>query len=108
MNILKQIFQTGEHAEQQPVKTEPMTEAKVDFSFRIYWTKMVRNWNAPRRMEVRQQVLSLTEAADFHRNLIEKRYTLRLDDIPEQTHSGASLMALLEVLAALDKMEESE
>jgi hypothetical protein len=87
---------------------EAMTAAKVDFSFRIYWTKMTRKWTAERRAQVRQQVLTITQSANFDNNMIEKRYTLPLDDVPEQTHSGASLLALLEVLAALDAVEESE
>lgn len=87
---------------------EPMTAPKVGFSFRIYWTKMGRNWSTDRREQVRQAVLAITQASDFDPNLIEKRYTLALDDIPEQTHSGTSLLALLDVLAALDAYAESE
>jgi hypothetical protein len=91
-----------------PRPPEPMTALKVDFSFRIYWTKMGRNWSATRRQQVRQAALAITQSDQFNPNLIEKRYQLALDDIPEQTHSGASLVALLEVLAALDAFEESE
>ena len=89
-------------------KAQAMTTPKVDFSFRIYWTKMSRKWSAARRAEVRGQVRAITEAADFDRNLIEKRYDLPLNDIPEIRHSGASLMALLDVLDALDAVEASE
>ena len=89
-------------------KAEPMTESKVDFSFRIYWTKLTRSWDRERREVVRQQVRTTTQAPEFHRNLIDKRYNLPLEDIPEKTHSGASLIALLEVLDALDAIEESE
>lgn len=109
MNLLKQIFKTGEKvAEIPPPKAEPMTESKVDFSFRIYWTKVTRSWNRARREEVRQQVQTITHAPAFHRNLIDKRYNLPLEEIPEKNHSGASLIALLEVLDALDAIEESE
>lgn len=87
---------------------EKLTDSKVDFSFRIYWTKMARHWSAERRAEVRGQVLLITQAADFSQNLIEKWYSLPLDEVAEKTHSGASLIALLEVLAALDSLEESE
>jgi hypothetical protein len=89
-------------------KAEAMTTPKVDFSFRIYWTKMTRRWLAPRRAEVRGMVRAITDAPEFDRNLIEKRYELPLNDIPETTHSGASLMALLDVLDALDAVEASE
>lgn len=102
MNRLKRFFQP------EPPQGEPMTDAKVDFSFGVYWAKMAHHWNSERRAAVRQQVLTLTEAVDFYNNLIEKRYTLPLDDVPEQRHSGASLKALLQVLTALDNLEESE
>lgn len=92
--------------ELSPKTYERMTSAKVDFSFRIYWTKMTRQWVASRRAEVRQVVRALTQSPDFEKNLIEKRYRLSLEDIPEQSHSGASLLALLDVLDALDQMEE--
>lgn len=95
--------------DEPPKKTaEKMTAPKVDFSFRVYWTKMTLSWPAERRAEVRAMVKAITDDENFDRNLITKQYTLPLDDIPEQTHSGASLMALLDVLAALDKTEESE
>jgi hypothetical protein len=89
-------------------QAEAMTTPKVDFSFRIYWTKMSRKWSAARRAEVRAQVQTITTDADFDRNLIEKRYDLPLADVPESTHSGASLMALLDVLDALDTLEAKE
>jgi len=108
MNILKRLF--GQADEQQPTRRQPekMTVPKVDFSFRVYWTKMTRTWSAARRDAARQQALAITTRPDFDQNLIDKRYELVLEGIPEEKHSGASLMALLEVLAALDAVEESE
>lgn len=100
------IFPTEDSIEPSPKKAEPMTANKVDFGFRIYWTKMTLRWDKARRAAVRQQVEQLTQATDFQHNLLEKRYNLELEDIPEKTHSGASLVALLEVLAALDTMEQ--
>jgi hypothetical protein len=40
------------------------------------------------------------EAPGYRKNLIERRY--RVTGLDEQAHSGASLMALLEVLEALE------
>ena len=101
-------WRSKENKEIPVPRAEAMTTPEVDFSFRIYWTKMTRKWSAEQRVSARKQVLVITEAGNFDRNLIEKRYTLPLEDIPEKTHSGASLMALLEVLDALDAIEESE
>ena len=98
-------FQRGDESRPQG---EAMTTPKVDFSFRIYWTKMTRKWPAEHRADVRAQVQQITNGEDFDRNLIEKCYALPLDDIPEATHSGASLMALLDVLDALDAIEANE
>jgi len=92
--------------DEEPRRAEPMTASKVDFSFRIYWTKMTRLWATDQRHATRQQVLQITQAPAFTANLIEKRYALSLDGIPEITHSGASLLALLAVLDALDALEK--
>lgn len=109
MQFLNRLFgKKKPPTESTPPVGEPMTTAKVDFSFRIYWTKMTRTWSSAQRDAARQQVLPITEQADFDRNLIAKQYTVHLADIPENQHSGASLMALLDVLAALDAAEETE
>lgn len=88
-----------------PRPPEKMTAEKVEFNFRIYWTKMTISWSAERRATVRQQANAIIQMGDFEDNLIEKRYHLGLEDVPEQMHSGASLLALVEVLNALDSME---
>lgn len=84
---------------------ELMTASKVDFNFRIYWTKMMLKYPAEKRIEARSKAQAIIQQADFEDNLIEKRYHLPLEGIPEVTHSGASLLALIEVLNALDRME---
>lgn len=78
----------------------PMTEARIDFGFRIYWTKMATQWDMVRLREVRKQVLTVTQQPDFEKNLIERRF--RVEGLDVQAHSGASLLALIEVLNALE------
>jgi hypothetical protein len=50
--------------------------------YRLYWTKMALGWDA------------------------ERRY--RVYDLDEQAHSGASILALADVLHALDKFETGD
>jgi hypothetical protein len=80
-----------------------MTEPKIDFSFRVYWTKISfeQQWDLARIRALRPNVEAVTQQPDFQKNLIDRRYVVEgLDDL---AHSGASLLALLEVLAALEK-----
>lgn len=91
----------------EPQLFEEMTAEKVDFNFQVYWTKMVieAKWSTERRVEVREQVQNIVNQEGFQNNLINKQYELRLADIPEQKHSGASLLMLLKVLNAFDSYE---
>ncbi len=104
MNILRQLF--GNQADEGRPKHEKMTEAKVDFSFRIYWTKIGRAWDLERIHTLQTEVEAVTNQADFQKNLIDRRYVVA--SLDEQAHSGASLLALLDVLAALAKSKQAE
>lgn len=81
-----------------------MTEHSVDMSFRIFWTKIARQWHNERLQQVRAQVLQVTQRPDFQKNMIERRY--RVEGLDDQAHSGASLLALLDVLAALEAYKD--
>lgn len=78
----------------------PMTEARIDFGFRIYWTKMATKWDMARIREMKTRVIAVTQQPDFEKNLIERRF--RVEGLDEQAHSGASLLALIDVLNALE------
>lgn len=104
MNILRQLF--GQKNTAETPKHEKMTEAKVDFSFRIYWTKIGRAWDLEHIHTLQTEVKAVTNEVDFQKNLIDRRYVV--PSLDEQAHSGASLLALLDVLAALAKSKQSE
>ena len=104
MNKLLKLFQN--QSPEPPSKHEPMTEEKVDFSFRIYWTKIGRAWDTERIRTLQSEVEAVTTESTFQNNLVDRRYTV--PSLDEQAHSGASLMALLEVLAALAKSKQSQ
>lgn len=109
MKRLRSWWQKSSPGEATEARQEAMTPAKVGFNFRVYWTKMLlqRAWTAEERAAVRAQVLDITSKPSFESNLIVKQYALPLAGIPESSHSGASLLALLEVLDALDHIEET-
>lgn len=108
-NPFKRFFSPPKAEEKPKIHFENLTSTKVDFNFRIYWTKMGLKWSAAQRATIREQVLAVVQAPNFDPNLIEKHYQLPLEGVPEVSHSGTSLLALLTVLNALDKVaEESE
>ena len=72
---------------------------RVEYSYTIYWTKQAREWNAARRAAVREALLAVLARPSFEANAYERRYPV--PGLDEQAHSGASLVALKKVLAAL-------
>lgn len=81
-------------------KLIPMTEHQVDMSFRVYWTKIARLWEIERIQQIKLLVEQFVTQPDFEKNMIQRRY--HLEQLDNQSHSGASLLALLEVLKALE------
>ena len=78
--------------------SKPSNAPRIDFSYTVYWTKHVRQWDAARRAAVRESLVPVLNRPDFEPNAYARRYTVPgLDD---QAHSGASLIALKKVLAA--------
>lgn len=86
------------------VKTAPNlplgNAPRVDFSYTIYWTKQVRQWDAPRRAAVHAALLQTLAQPGFAANAYARRYIV--PGLDEQAHSGASLIALKKVLAAFN------
>jgi hypothetical protein len=70
----------------------------IEYSYTVFWTKTARDWDAQKRSEVAQRLTALINSPDFEANPFDRTYTL--DNI-DGAHSGASLMALQKVLAAL-------
>jgi hypothetical protein len=71
---------------------------QVDFSYTVYWTKQVRQWNSARRAAVHAALLAVMAQPGFEANTYERRYVVAgLDDV---AHAGASLVALKKVLNA--------
>lgn len=85
----------------RPSESLPMPD-RIDYSYRVFWMKQARGWNTDRRHAVTAAARTLTEVDGFEANAFERRY--RLDGV-EGEHSGASLLALIQVMEALDADE---
>ena len=75
---------------------------RIEFSYTIYWMKLARQWDAARRAAVRDAVRQVLAQPGFEANAYERRYSVPGLDADGQAHSGASLVALKKVLAALE------
>lgn len=61
---------------------------------------MATKWDMARIREMKAQVIAVTQQPNFEKNLIERRF--RVEGLDAQAHSGASLLALIDVLNALE------
>lgn len=77
----------------------PLTEQSIDFSYTIFWMKMARTWDEPKRNAILAKVEAIIATPDFINNAFERKYAL--EGLDEVAHSGASLLALKKVLEAL-------
>ena len=75
---------------------------RIDYSYRVFWAKQARGWHADRRTSVLEAARHLASASGFEANAFERRY--RVEGL-EGEHAGASLLALIRVLEALDVVE---
>ncbi|MEJ2550262.1 MAG: hypothetical protein P8Z42_01825 [Anaerolineales bacterium] len=77
-----------------------------EFSYAVYWTQLIRGWDADRRRRVHAVVKATINDPDFVPNEFERRYFT--PEIDASRHSGASLVALEKVLASFsgEEMEE--
>jgi hypothetical protein len=88
----------------QPRPAEPLSAAKIEMGYRLYWTKTALTWDAARRTEVAARVAVVIASPGFEANALERRYAVE----SLETHSGASLLALAAVLRALADEDEPE
>ncbi len=73
----------------------------AEYSYGVHWTRTARTWDAARREKARAALLELTRRADFAGTGHEREYIVV--DVDETPHAGASLIALLGVLDALER-----
>ena len=90
----------------RPRPPETLSADKIETGYRLFWTKLVLTWDAPRRATIAARVAALIGAPDFEPNALERRF--RVEDLDDQAHSGASLQALVDVLRAVEEEESEE
>ncbi|MBI3359915.1 MAG: AI-2E family transporter [Chloroflexi bacterium] len=78
----------------------PLNAPRVDYSYRIFWTKAAREWDADRRRAIAEALAAVMTRPDFEPNDYERRY--QVPGLDEPAHSGQSLIALATVLRAFD------
>ncbi len=98
--MIRRLLGGDEAAERKASSPRP------DYSYRVYWTKMARSWSPERRRAVREAVRARVEGDEFEANAFERRY--RVEALGDGVHAGASLLALLEVIDALQTYEDRE
>ena len=90
----------------EPSPPEPLSAERIDAGYRLFWTKTALTWDATHRQTIGEQVSAVIAAPDFEANALERRF--HVEDLDDQAHSGASLVALIDVLRALDAFEGEE
>ncbi len=88
----------------EPEPPEPLSADKIDAGYRLFWTKQALTWEAAQRVAIAQAVALVVAAPEFEANALERRF--EVEGLDEQAHSGASLLALVDVLRALDLFDD--
>jgi hypothetical protein len=70
------------------------------FAYRVAWTKEARAWDAGRRAAIAESLGHVIRSDGFLANAYDRRYLV--PGLDELRHSGASLVALGDVLEALE------
>lgn len=74
-----------------------------DYAYTLYWARQLQGWEAERRAEIASSVEAVVTEPDFRPNEFYRVYSV--PGLDESAHSGASLLALLNVLAAYERAE---
>jgi hypothetical protein len=90
--VLKKLFGSGVSETRDETR-------RVDYSYRVFWMKQARDWDADTCRKMSERLDALMSDTGFEANAFERRY--RVEGVDGE-HSGASLRALDQVLEALD------
>jgi hypothetical protein len=82
-------------------RTQEATAPDPEYSYTIYWTKTVRDWEDVRRAIALEAVELLINQSEFTPTAFERQY--RDSAIDDSSHSGESILALRKVLKAFEQ-----
>lgn len=97
---LKITRRASDKAEDESQNSDPRPS---DYAYTLYWVRQLQDWDAERKAEIASSVEDVVTESSFRPNEFYRVYSVPgLDD---SAHSGASLLALLKVLAAYERTE---
>lgn len=76
-----------------------------EYSYRIFWVKQALEWDPQQRARVQAELQTIIQDDSFEANNYRRRYTL--EGFSGQKHAGVSLLVLSDVLADLDRIQET-
>ena len=91
--------------EPAPKPAEPLSDERLFTGYRMNWTRTALAWDADRRATIAAREDAVIRSGEFESNALERRY--HVEGLDDQAHSGASLLALADVIRALDKFERN-
>ena len=74
-----------------------------DYAYTLYWTRLTMDWDPVRRSEIASSVEAVVSEPSFRPNESYRVYSV--PDLDGSAHSGASLLALMQVLTAFERIE---
>jgi hypothetical protein len=86
-------------------RTNEAAPPDPEYSYTIYWTKTVRDWEDVRRESALEAVDLLINQPEFTPTAFERQY--HDSAIDESSHSGESILALRKVLHAFEHLAAS-
>lgn len=95
----------GPHDDEAPRSAEPLSEERLTSGYRMNWVRTVLTWDSERRATIAARVDAVIHSSGFENNALERRF--HVEGLDDQAHSGASLLALADVIRALDKFERN-
>ena len=87
-------------------RTQESAPPDPEYSYTVYWTKTVREWDDARRKAALSAVIHLIEQADFIPTAYERLY--QDSRVDTSAHAGESILALRKVLKAFETESISE
>lgn len=99
--VLRKI--TGRTRKSADHESQNSSPRPSEYAYTLYWARQMQDWETDRKAEIASSVEAVVSEPHFRPNEFYRVYSVPgLDD---SAHSGASLVALMKVLAAYERTE---